>query len=153
NNCYRVLSGRSPPACAGARNVAVRRDVMRRAFLTLLVVGCSGHTAPSGDDDTTTMPDANPGTVTDPCAVPVAIPTTGRSLDLMPPDRLALLASRAPCVPPGALRDVLESTRTLWYDKKSLIPGYQDSFGDNVETPIGFRPNTIDPELINLAVP
>jgi hypothetical protein len=58
-----------------------------------------------------------------------------------------------PCVGEGWLRDTIESADTVWYDKASLTPGYQDSFGDNVVTPIGMRPNTIDPELINLSVP
>jgi hypothetical protein len=89
----------------------------------------------------------------DPCATAVAVPLSGRPVDLMPASRLAEIAARMPCIAPGGLRSTIESTRTLWYDKKSLTPGYQDSFGDNVETPIGFRPNTIDPGLINLAVP
>jgi hypothetical protein len=81
------------------------------------------------------------------------VPLSGRPVDLMPPSRLAEIAARMPCLAPGSLRDVIESAHTFWYDKKSLTPGYQDSFGDNVTTPIGMRPNTIDPELINLAVP
>ncbi len=93
------------------------------------------------------------GTEEDPCATPVAVPLAGRPVDLMPSARLADYAARMPCIAAGKLRDAIESPHTLWYDKKSLTPGYQDSFGDNVETPIGFRPNTIDPGLINLAVP
>jgi len=120
------------------------------SWAVLLVCGC-GFEIPPGTDPAP-PPDAAPGT-DDPCAIPVVIPTTGRIIDLMPPERLAELAARAPCVPPGALRDALESPRTLWYDKRSLTPGYQDSFGDNIDTPIGMRPNTIDPELIDLAVP
>src|SRR5688500_12123672 len=89
----------------------------------------------------------------DPCATPVTVPTAGRSVDLMPPARLTEIAARVPCIVPGNLRTAVESTRTYWYDKKSLTPGYQDSFGDNIQTPIGMRPNTIDPGLINLAVP
>ena len=127
-------------------------------WLMLLLFGC-GTAAPDGGDDGTTTPSTDAGSddggdpVTDPCAVPLAIPTAGRVIDLMPATRLADIAARAPCVPPGALRDLLESPRTLWYDRASLVPGYQDSFGDNIETPIGMRPNTIDPELIDLAVP
>jgi hypothetical protein len=71
----------------------------------------------------------------------------------MAPAKLAEYAARMPCIAPGALRDAIESPHTIWYDKKSLTPGYQDSFGDNIETPIGMRPNTNDPGLINLAVP
>jgi hypothetical protein len=103
-----------------------------------------------------TGPDADtlqPPEVVDPCATAVAIPTTGRPIDLMPADKLAAIAARVPCIATGSTRDIIESPRTLWYDKHSLTPGYQDSFGDNVVAPIGFRPNTIDPGLINLAVP
>jgi hypothetical protein len=130
---------------------------MKRIAFTsvVLLAACSGSPSPGGDDDDDSIdptPDAGDPFV-DPCASPVAVPTTGRALDLMPQDRLAELIARMPCVPAGALRDTLESARTLWYDKHSLTPGYQDSFGDNVVTPIGMRPNTIDPQLINLAVP
>ena len=122
----------------------------------LAIAGCdAGMNASAGGDDTSAEPDAggdDPMQV-DPCTDPVVIPTSGRAVDLMPIAKLAAIASRAPCVEPGELRDTLESTQTFWYDKHSLIPGYQDSFGDNIQTPIGFRPNTIDPGLINLAVP
>jgi hypothetical protein len=89
----------------------------------------------------------------DPCATAVSVPLSGRPLDLMPPAKLADVASRMPCIAPGALRDIVESPSTFWYDKHSLVPGYQDSFGDNVITPIGMRPNTIDASLIDTAVP
>ena len=124
---------------------------MRALSLCLLIAGCSfephsGGTEgdADGDDDF-----ENPAAACE----PVAIPLAGRPIELMPPDRLAAFASRAPCVAAGALYDVLTSPRTLWYDKRALPTGYQDSFGDNVQTPIGMRPNTIDPELIDLAVP
>lgn len=110
--------------------------------------------SPSGDDE----PGADasivdPPVVEDPCADPVKLALTDRPIDLMPSARLAAFAPRMPCLAPSAVRTIIESPRTLWYDKHSLTPGYQDSFGDNVVTPIGFRPNTIDPGLINLAVP
>lgn len=105
------------------------------------------------DDDGEGTGSGSTGEEEDPCATPVAVPLTGRPLDLVPPPRLAEIASRMPCIAPGAVRDAIESPRTLWYDKHSLIPGYQDSFGDNVIAPIGMRPNTIDAGLIDLAVP
>jgi hypothetical protein len=126
---------------------------MRNLALLIAIAGCSHHATTGDDDEMPTDGGGDGQPVTDPCAMPVAVPITGRALDLITQDRLAAIAARMPCVPPGALRDTLESTATLWYDKHSLTPGYQDSFGDNVETPIGFRPNTIDPELIDLAVP
>lgn len=129
---------------------------MRHAlpFLIVFAAGChAGAGATDGDDD---APDAGadaPVEVVDPCATPLAIPTTGRAVELMPQGELAAIAARMPCVAPGTLRDVIESPATYWYDKRSLIPGYQDSFGDNVVAPIGMRPNTIAPNLIDLAVP
>ena len=135
----------------------VNRDGMtttkHAAIAMVVVLGCdAAPTAPDGDD-TAVDPDAGIDPVTDPCATPLVIPTAGRPFDLMTPAKLGEIASRAPCVAPGALRDTLESVQTFWYDKAALTPGYQDSFGDNIETPIGFRPNTIDPGLIDLAVP
>lgn len=113
--------------------------------------GTPGDDTGGGGDDGTGSGDGS-GTVEDPCASPVTVPVSGRALDLMPQARLTEIAARVPCIAPGSLRDVFESTRTFWYDKKSLTPGYQDSFGDNVIAPIGMRPNTIDPSLINTAV-
>lgn len=124
-----------------------------RACALLAIAACSSTPTPGGDDDPVTPDAAIDDPVIDPCATPLVIPTTGRPLDLMAATRLETFASRAPCVVPGSVRDALESARTLWYDKHSLTPGYQDSFGDNVVTPIGMRPNTIDSGLIDLAVP
>lgn len=76
-----------------------------------------------------------------------------RPVDIMSRDHLVRVAERAPHIGDAWLLGVLESADTMWYDSASIIPGYQDSFGDNVVTPIGMRPNTIDPGLINLAVP
>jgi hypothetical protein len=39
----------------------------------------------------------------------------------------------------------------MWYDRFSIVPGYQDSYGDDLNFPVGMRPNTIDSGLI--AVP
>lgn len=130
---------------------------MRKALL-LFAIGCTAPaTAPVGGDDP--PPDASaggddaPDHVADPCATPLSVPATGRPVELMPPARIAEIAARMPCIPAGPLRDIVESPATYWYDKHSLTPGYQDSFGDNVIAPIGMRPNTIDPGLIDLAVP
>ncbi|MEZ4752225.1 MAG: hypothetical protein R3B54_16800 [Bdellovibrionota bacterium] len=87
------------------------------------------------------------------CAVLSPYAFAKRVVDIMPPDRLAQLRPRFPRVFNPALQEILDSDKTLWYDALSIVPGYQDSFGDNIETPIGFRPNTIDRGLIDLAVP
>jgi len=76
-----------------------------------------------------------------------------RPVDIMARSRLSKVASRMPHVADSWLHDVLESGDTMWYDHQSIVPGYQDSFGDNVTTPIGMRPNTIRRNLIDLAVP
>lgn len=128
---------------------------MAKRALTLATVFAAACTAGVGDDtgsgDDGRGSGGGPG-ADDPCKTPVAVPISGRAIDLMPPLRLAEFAARMPCVG-GGLRATLESTDTLWYDRQSLTPGYQDSFGDNVVTPIGMRPNTIDAQLIDLAVP
>lgn len=80
-------------------------------------------------------------------------PDAERPVAILPRDRLAKVAARVGRVADPWLAGVLESSDTMFYDHASLVPGYQDSFGDNVVTPIGMRPNTIDPGLINLAVP
>ncbi len=94
----------------------------------------------------------NPGAVT----VEVD-PQATRILDIMPIDRLARVAARLPALTDPALAALLESPDTLWYDRHSLVPGYQDSFGQDFDCatcgPTGMRPNTIDKSMINLAVP
>ncbi|NVB80800.1 MAG: hypothetical protein HOV81_20555 [Kofleriaceae bacterium] len=124
--------------------------------LVLLLSACAADQASPPEtpgDDGDDMGSGSGDDAVDPCATPVILPTSGRALDLMPPARLAELAARVPCIAPGRVRDVIESPHTFWYDKHSLTPGYQDSFGDNVITPIGMRPNTIDHGLIDTAVP
>lgn len=123
----------------------------------VILAACSGVVppggGPAGDDDPMATPDAAEVPAVDPCATPVVPAITGRPVELMPAAELATLAARLPCVGPGGLRDTLESPRTMFYDKTTMIPGYQDSFGDNQIAPIGMRPNTIDAGLIDLAVP
>jgi hypothetical protein len=82
------------------------------------------------------------------CSVPKVPTGTGRPVDMFPKDRLTHLAARMPCIGDTALVSLLESMDTMWYDETVIVPGYQDSCGDNQEFPIGMRPNTIDPNLI-----
>jgi hypothetical protein len=128
---------------------------MKRLAILLGVGACVGTPPGGGDDgagDDTAAPDGGAPAV-DPCATPLVVPTGGRPVDVMAPARLAEIAARLPCVDVGRVRDAIESADTIWYDKGSLVPGYQDSFGDNEVLPIGMRPNTIDPQMIDLAVP
>lgn len=111
--------------------------------------GGGGDDDGAGDDDP--MPDAAPPIPPD---TSVNVPVDAeRPVDIMPPPRLGMIAPRMPHVADPWLKGILESPDTMWYDKLSIIPGYQDSFGDNVELPIGMRPNSIDRQMIDLAVP
>ncbi len=70
-------------------------------------------------------------------------------VDIMPPARAAGFKAMVPPVADQRLAAILRGDTTMWYDRAALIPGYQDSMGD----PVGFRPNTIESILIDLAVP
>ena len=134
---------------------------MRNALATLsitvaLASGCapgssaSSSTNSNGGEETAT-PAATPDTRVD------VIADAPRPLDVMPVERLAQIAPRLPRVADDALRALLESEDTLWYDRHSIIPGYQDSFGQDYDCstcgPTGMRPNSIAANMINLAVP
>jgi hypothetical protein len=130
--------------------------------LVLSVAACVGQQpAGDGDDDAVDEGDAGGGGGDDVDATPETPPDTSvhvpvdadRPVDIMPPSRLGMIAPRMPHVADPWLKAVLESPDTMWYDRLSIIPGYQDSFGDNTQLPIGMRPNSIDPQMINLAVP
>lgn len=135
-----------------------------RASVVAVVLGlsataCVGQIS-SGDDDGDDDPGApdGGGAGDDGSVVPpdtsVHVPLDAdRPVDIMPPPRLGMIAPRMPHVADPWLKGILESPDTMWYDKLSIIPGYQDSFGDNVQLPIGMRPNTIDRQMIDLAVP
>ncbi len=98
------------------------------ALLPLFACG----SAKSGQTPSETLAQARPGYV-----------------EIMPAARMAQYEGQLPQVEDPTLSAILQNPDLMWYDKQSLIPGYQDSMGD----PKGMRPNTIQPELINLAVP
>lgn len=127
--------------------------------LGLSAAACVGQIS-SGDDDGDDDPGSpdGGGSGDDGAVVPpdtsVHVPLDAdRPVDIMPPPRLGMIAPRMPHVADPWLKGILESADTMWYDKLSIIPGYQDSFGDNVQLPIGMRPNSIDRQMIDLAVP
>lgn len=150
---------------------------MRHLALLLTLTGCTGTIsaetadagAPRRDAGSVALLDGSPpprfdagfvppgtdaGPPPDPGGRRAQIPLdAARPVDIMDPAALAEVAERAPTIDDPWLLGVLESADTMFYDHRSIVPGYQDSFGDNVVTPIGMRPNTIDPGLINLAVP
>ncbi len=136
----------------------IRSSALALSLAVLPLVACVGQISPGGgddvvgdDDDDGVSPDAAPVTPPD---TSVHVPLdAARPVDIMPPSRLAMIAPRMPHVADPWLKGVLESADTMWYDKFSIIPGYQDSFGDNVQLPIGMRPNSIDRGMIDLAVP
>jgi len=132
-------------------------------FVFVLSTACVGVAPTGGDDDgavsgaadgaVASQPDAGT-TVAARCEVNVQVPVdANRPVDIIARETLARVAARMPCVLAPTLRAILESPQTMWYDHATIVPGYQDSFGDNVVAPIGMRPNTIDSELIDLAVP
>lgn len=101
-----------------------------------------------GPDVEPTPGDDDPGTPSDVCTTP-QIPGPGeRIADIISADTLARVAARMPCISDPELVALFESTDTLWYDKASMVPSYQDSAGDNTTFPVGMRPNTIQPNLI-----
>jgi hypothetical protein len=55
---------------------------------------------------------------------------------------LATYKAALPKVAWPELQTMLESPSTLWFDKATMIPSYQDSVGDNAQTPIGARANS-----------
>jgi len=70
-------------------------------------------------------------------------------VDIMPAEKMATYRPLLPKVSDPQIQSYLSDPGTMWYDGTSIVPAYQDSAFD----PMGMRPNTIDPELINLAVP
>jgi hypothetical protein len=137
----------------------MRRHAGLALSIVLPFIACVGHEPPGGDDDSTGDGDAGAGELADavpemPADTRVYVPVDAdRPVDIMPPSRLGMIAPRMPRVADPWLKGILESADTMWYDRLSIIPGYQDSFGDNTQLPIGMRPNSIDPQMINLAVP
>jgi hypothetical protein len=68
---------------------------------------------------------------------------------ILPSATLAKYRAMVPPVADTEVDDTILSPDTVWYDATAIVPGYQDSMG----SPVGFRPNTIDADLINTAVP
>ncbi len=87
------------------------------------------------------------------CTTPALDAQAPRLVALLPAAELEAIAERMPCIADPALVALLESPDTVFYDHASIIPGYQDSYGNGIDFPVGMRPNTINPNLINLAVP
>ena len=137
-------------------------DATRAAVVLLaLLLGCeepvisnrdtrtgAGDAGPGAgrDDAATGVPpgvDGGPGTRRDgggvePTDTEVNVPLDAdRPVDIMPRSDLADVAARMPRVADAWLHGVLESADTMWYDQRSIVPGYQDSFGDNSTFPIG----------------
>jgi hypothetical protein len=87
------------------------------------------------------------------CAVPRIDPFAPRPVEIMPGSKLATIVERVPCIESTGLVALLESEDTMFYDGTSIVPGYQDSYGNGIDFPVGMRPNTIQSNLIDLAVP
>lgn len=115
--------------------------------------GSSGTDSGAGAGATTSSSGSGAGTPGEACAHPSLDPNAARPADMFSVSELTDLAARLPCIEDPALVEILESADTMFYDKNSIIPGYQDSFGDGFNFPVGMRPNTIQSNLIDLAVP
>ncbi len=70
-------------------------------------------------------------------------------VDMIPPAEAQKYRDLLPYLDNAAIDEAMRSPHTMWYDGKGMVAGYQDSMGD----PVGFRPNTIENILIDLAVP
>jgi hypothetical protein len=81
-------------------------------------------------------------------ALLLALPSAPVMPQILPADRLDRYARALPQIAHAKLIDVFGSPSTLWYDKTSMIPSYQDSVGDGSFTPIGARANSQGLEII-----
>ena len=61
---------------------------------------------------------------------------------ILDPATLALYKGALPKLAYGRLAQLLVSPSTMYWDKATMIPSYQDSVGDGVGTPIGARANS-----------
>jgi hypothetical protein len=130
-NCHHILN---PPKSNGLRLLAF--------CLSLQALACTAERADVGASSYKASA----------CAVRIDTSTEGR-LELLAAERLNQLADSMPCVADGPLKELLESSDTIFYGQQGIVPGYQDSFGDGTQLPVGMRPNTIRNNLIDLAVP
>src|SRR5688572_2342409 len=67
---------------------------------------------------------------------------------LLPPADLARYQAALPDVAWKKLQDIFDSPSTIWWDKETMIPSYQDSVGDGSFTPIGARANSAGRAII-----
>jgi hypothetical protein len=68
--------------------------------------------------------------------------TTAAAPQLLPAADLARYQAALPQVAYKALEEIFRSPETIWWDKETMIPSYQDSVGDGSYTPIGARANS-----------
>jgi hypothetical protein len=106
------------------------------ALAIALPVGCSG-VAP-GDAPST-------GATRTSAALRAPAPAAPQILDAA---TLARYQAAAPKVGWSVLQQILTSPSTLWFDKATMIPSYQDSVGDGAGTPIGARANSTGKSVI-----
>lgn len=125
------------------------------ALIALPACGGSPSESETDSDAATgeeaSRPDGGSGVEEEACAVPAL--SANSPLDLVAEGTRQRVQEAMACIADQELRDIIESSSTVIYDKSGIVPGYQDSFGDNVVAPIGMRPNTIRSNLIDLAVP
>lgn len=61
---------------------------------------------------------------------------------VLAPDVLARYKTALPHVAYKKLQDIFDSADTMWWDKETIVPSYQDCVGDGSFTPIGARANS-----------
>jgi hypothetical protein len=69
-------------------------------------------------------------------------------LRIMPEARFKTFVNLLPRISDPVIHTVVHGWETYWYDKASIVPGYQDSYGDNSSFPVGMRPNTVQKSLV-----
>lgn len=72
----------------------------------------------------------------------VATLSTAAAPQLLPAADLQRYKAALPQVAYKALEEIFQSPDTMWWDKETMIPSYQDSVGDGSYTPIGARANS-----------
>jgi hypothetical protein len=117
--------------------------------------GPSGDAAQSGAASTEAEGAADPGSsegagATAAGFVVGAQPTDPPAPQLLAADVLAKYKTALPRITFAGLQRIFESPGTLWYDKVAMVPSYQDSVGDGVQTPIGARANSQGRDAISV---
>jgi hypothetical protein len=120
------------------------RSSWRLVVAAALAAAWSGSAVEDGAEGTTDGLDAREREQGAPRAEDGPATRSTPILELLAPERLTRIRAALPEVEDTTLSAILHSPSTIGWT--IIVPGYQDSFGDNVIASIGFRPTTIDPQ-------